>query len=96
VHQLCLHIGKYMTEEIESLTKTTSKKNKAKEIVLLNSAKEAAYSFVALANKTSGCNYPCLTMEEMLTNTKQQVAKQKKNDAKASSEDNNSSDPESE
>ncbi len=76
--------------------KPQENKTKIKEIVLLNSANEAATSLVALANKTSDCNYLILTMEEMLANMKQQMMDKKKGDAKDSSEEEFSSDPESE
>jgi hypothetical protein len=48
------------------------KKNKDKDIVLLNIANEAASCLVALANKESDTNFSSL--EEMSTYTKEQVA----------------------
>jgi hypothetical protein len=61
-------------------------------MVLLSSANEAASCLVALVNKTSDSNYSFLTLEEMSTYMKDQVAEQKKDNAGNTSEEDVSSD----
>ena len=67
--------------------KQLQKKSKAKDIVSLNSAKQAASSLIALASKTSDCVDSFSTMEEMLRYMNQQVVTTKKDDVKNSSEE---------
>ena len=84
------------TRDWNSHKSNYQKTPKAKDIVSLNSAKQAASSLIALASKTSDCVDSFSTMEEMLRYRNQQIATTKKDDAKDSSEEEFGEDNESE
>jgi hypothetical protein len=84
-----LHLGDFIKGEIETMTKTTDKKN-AKQKKMLNSANEAAACLVELANKDHHEKFSSL--EEMQAYTREQVSKQEKRPANESSEDDNDND----